>query len=270
MRATHRPIFRMYPPQTQMNVEIFIVSCAKHFPWLEYCLKSIEKFCTGFSGVTVLAPSQDDLLKADFTGGHKRFIAEEWPDKGMLWHMAQIMRADEWCPNADFILHTDSDCMFVEPVTPADYFENGKPILYHQNFRTLGVQHPDVLRWQKVVQDCVTFPVKQETMRRHPAVHHRKVYAKARQEIELKTKTPWDEYIKAQRNEFPQTFCEFVTLGNVAMRYFQNDYKLLDMEKNTWPPQKLVQFWSHSPPHIPQRPVYRGEPFECTPDYFLK
>jgi len=252
------------------NVEIFVVSCAKHFPWLEYCLRSIDKYCAGFAGVTVLVPSSDDLLAASFHFSGKWFIGEEWPDKGMLWHMAQIMKADHWCPDADFILHTDSDCMFVEPVTPDDYFENGKPILYHQSFKTLGVKHPDVLRWQKVVQDCVMFKVTQETMRRHPAVHHRKVYSAARHEIESKTKMQWDKYIESQRNEFPQTFCEFVTLGNVAMHYYPKEYTLLDMEKNAWPPQKLVQFWSHSPPHIPQKPVYKGAPFECTPDYFLK
>lgn len=254
------------------NVEIFIVSCAKHFPWLEYCLKSIEKYATGFLGTTVLVPEQDKKLfystMPEFAGLKCR-TGDEWPDKGMLWHMAQIMRSDEWCPNADFILHTDSDCLFSEPVTPDDYFENGKPILYYENFGSLGRKHPEVLRWQQVVQNCVGFKVLNETMRRHPAVHQRKTYAKSRAEIEQTTKMPCDDYIKSQRNEFPQSFCEFVTLGNVAMRYFPNNYKLLDMEKNAWPPQKIVQFWSHSPPHIAQKPLLHGKPFECTPDYFI-
>lgn len=257
------------------NVEIFILSCAKHFDWLNYCVQSIYKFATGFSRLNILIPATDKeqfrlINYSDKSPTMNVLLGDEWTNKGMLWHMAQIMKSDEWCPGADYILHMDSDCMFVEPVTPDDYFENGKPILYHQSFKTLGVQHPDVLRWQQVVQECVTFKVTQETMRRHPAVHHRMVYSAARLEIEAKTKMPWDEYIKAQRNEFPQTFCEFVTLGNVAMHSFRNDYKFLDMDKNAWPPQKLVQFWSHSPPNIPQKPVYNGEPFECTPDYFLK
>lgn len=262
-----------------MNCEIFIVSCAKHFDWLEYCLQSIGKFARGFSGVTVLVPQEPDYPMAvqrffgrDFGSIPFRWpiCGPEWPGKGMLWHMAQVMKADEWCPEADFILHTDSDCVFSEPVTPEDYFVNGKPVLYHERFKSLVKKHPEVLRWQEVVQKCVTFPVTQETMRRHPAVHPRKVYQYARAEIQNKTGKPWDSYIMEQRNEFPQTFCEFVTLGNVAMRYFPSDYHLVDTETQPWPHQKIVQFWGHQTPAIPQSPVVNGKPFECTPDYFLK
>jgi hypothetical protein len=266
-----------------MNTEIFIVSCGRHFPWLEYCLKSIDKYATGFSGVTVLIPAYDlDAfmalgLKLPSTNLKIR-VGDEWTNKGMLWHMAMVMNADEWCPEADFILHTDSDCVFSEPVTPDDYFKDGKPILYHERFKSLGAKHPDVLRWQEVVQACVTFPVTQETMRRHPAVHPRKVYKQSRKEIEKKTNKPWDQYIFEQRNEFPQSFCEFVTLGNVGMRYFPNEYCLYDTEKNSWPHQKIVQFSSGNspmglagliPPTVVQHPVYKGKPFSCTPDYFL-
>ena len=259
-----------------MNVEIFIVSCAKHFDWLDYCLRSIAKFAVGFQRVKVLVPNQDSNAANELCSRVRRKVdicavaCEEWPAKGMLWHMAEIMHADEWCPTADFILHTDSDCLFTEPVTPEDYFLNGKSILYYERFESIGKQHPDVLRWQQVTQDCVRFPVQFETMRRHPAVHPRKLYRIAREEIERKTGLSCNDYIRAQRNEFPQSFCEFNTLGNVAMQYISEEYALYNTELNEWPPQKLVQFWSHSPPHIPQKPVFKGEPFECTPDYFLK
>lgn len=264
------------------STEIFIVSCAKHFDWLEYCLQSIGKFARGFSGVTIIIPGPDAPLAiqrffgrdfglpVDQTPFRWPNLEPEWEGKGMLWHMAQVMKADEWCPQADFILHTDSDCLFIEPVTPEDYFVNGKPVLYHERFKSLGKKHPEVLRWQEVVQKCVTFPVTQETMRRHPAVHPHKTYLKSRVEIAFKTRIAWDSYIKNQRNEFPQTFCEFVTLGNVGMHYFPHDYHLMDMETTPWPHQKIAQFWSHSPPHIPQAPLVNGKPFECTPDYFLK
>lgn len=261
--------------EVYLNCEIFIVSCAKHFPWLEYCLKSIEKYATGFSDVTIVIP-ESDLGKGLPIG--RFFRAErEWDGKGFLWHMAQVMRADEWCPEADFILHIDSDCVFSEPVTPDDYIIDGKPVLYHERFASIGKKHPDVLRWQQVVQSCVTFKVTQETMRRHPAVHRRENYGQSRFEIRAKTKMPWDEYIKSCRNEFPQGFCEYVTLGNVAMRYFPTEYHFVDMEHTAWPKQKIVQFSSgNSPanvvfdPKVPQRPVVNGQPFECTPEYFLK
>lgn len=258
-----------------MNTEIFIVSCAKHFDWLDYALQSINKFANGFSGVTVAIPHADmealTKRKIDCPSAVMR-MGDEWPGKGMLWHMAQIMRADEWCPEADFILHTDSDCLFTEPVTPEDYFVDGKPVLYYEKFASITRKHPEVGVWQRVVQDCLPFPVRYETMRRHPAVHHRSVYAKARQDIEAKTKKPVDEYIASCQNTFPQTFCEFVTLGNVVMEHFRSKYHVVDTFefKNGWPPQKISQFWSHAPPDQPQEPQFRGKPFRCTPAELLK
>jgi hypothetical protein len=201
-------------------------------------------------------------------------IGDEWPGKGMLWHMAQIMRADQWCPDADFILHTDSDCLFTEPVTPDDYFVDGRPILYYEKFSSLTKKHPDVGVWQEVTQNCLPFPVLYETMRRHPAVHQHNVYSEARGLIVTKTKQPVDDYIKSCREEYPNGFCEFVTLGNVVMHleHLRKQYHLVDTAefKDGWPPQKICQFWSHSPPNIPQSPTFRGKPFECTPEQLLK
>ena len=129
-----------------MKCEIFIVSFGRHFQWLEYCLRSIEKYASGFSGTTLIVPDVDEpMAKAMFHGVTVK-SGPEWEGKGMLWHMAQVMRADEWCPDADFILHTDSDCVFHEPTTPDDFFANGKPMLFHESFRSLGAKHPEVLR----------------------------------------------------------------------------------------------------------------------------
>lgn len=262
-----------------MKVEIFIVSCAKHFSWLKYCIQSIGMFARGFSGVTLLIPRESEpQLPTEIDANLKGILpltlrlGDEWPNRGMLWHMAQIMRAEEWCPDADFILHTDSDCLFTEPVSPEDYFIDGKPVLYYEKFESITRKHPEVGVWHLVTQSCLPFPVKYETMRRHPAVHRRNLYAEARRQIEIKTKQPVDEYIASCRNEYPQTFCEFITLGNVAIECFRPQYHLVDTAKfkNGFPPQKLSQCWSHSPPEIPQEPHYKGKPFRCTPDELLK
>jgi hypothetical protein len=255
-----------------MNTEIFIVSCSKHFPWLDYALQSIGKFAHGFSGVTILVPCGQDEELSNITGKITRTIpfthrcGQEWPDKGMLWHMAQIMRAEEWCPEADFILHTDSDCIFTEPFGPEDYFVNGKPVLMHASFKWLiNSQQANLEMWQHAVAAAVGWKPSDEFMRRHPAVHPRKLYAKARECIESHTKMPCDDYIQSCQNAFPQTFAEFPTLGAVAWRFFRNDYHWIDQQRQPFPIGKLAQFWSHAPPDQPQEPVVRGKPFRCTP-----
>ena len=42
--------------------------------------------------------------------------------------------------------------------------------------------------------------------------------------MQEKTGEQVDSYIRRQRNAFPQTFCEFVTLGNVALHDHRDKY----------------------------------------------
>lgn len=236
-----------------MKTEIFIVTFRRDFVYLQWCLRSIAKFATGFSGVNVLVPVEDEapcmeLLRTTPELPFPKTLVTgiEWPGLGMLWHMAQIMRADQWCPTADFIAHIDSDCLFTEPVTPDDYVRDGKPILRFEYFSNIAKRHPGCAAWQEPTQRCLPFLVTAETMRCHPGVFTRRTYAEARAQIEQKTGQPCDDYIKAQRNAYPQGFCEFVTLGNVAMHCFPNDYVCVEQTGDKLnPPNKLRQFWSH-------------------------
>lgn len=262
-----------------MNVEILIVSCAKHFDWLEYCLRSIARFAHDFSGVTVVVPEPDLHIAVqrwpEMELGDQPVkwpeCGDEWKDKGMLWHFAQILNADRLCPDADFILHTDSDCMFSEPVTPDDYFVDGKPVLMHASFEWLvRCQQANLSMWKEAAEKALGWSVDQETMRRHPAVHGRLTYEWTRNSITRHHGRNWDEYILSCSNDFPQTFAEFPTLGAVAWHLLHDHYHWINQETEPFPHSKIVQFWSHSPPGIPQRPIYNGQPFECTPDYFLK
>ncbi len=260
-----------------MKCEIFIVSFARHFPWLDYCLRSIDKHATGFSGVTLIVPDVDEALaKVTFPQATTIGSGKEWEGKGMLWHMAQVMRADEWCPHADFILHTDSDCVFSEPATPEDYFKSGKPVLMHASFDWLAKQQANLIMWQAAVQKALGWKPSQETMRRHGAVHYRRTYRMARELIEKHTKQSCDDYIRSCENAFPQTFCEFVTLGEVAWKHLHVHYSWRNQEASGFPPSKIVQFSSGNspagivfPPETAQHPVYQGEPLHCTPDFFV-
>jgi hypothetical protein len=260
------------------TIDILIVSFAGHFPWLRYALKSIEKFATGFRQVKVLIPSEDlaamNPILSEFSE-HKGIpirvqCFQDWPGKGFLRHEHVIMCSDEFT-DADFVCHIDSDCMFTEPVTPDDYFVNGKPVLVHASFHWLVTeQQANLGMWQVAVERAVGWITTEETMRRHPAVHYRKTYQKARECIEAHTMKPCADYIWACENSFPQSFAEFPTLGAVAWKFFHEDYHWLNQEKGEWPHGKLTQFWSHSPPEIAQKPVVNDKPLECTPESLLK
>lgn len=235
-----------------MNVEILIVTFARDIHFLRYCLRSIHKFATGFSGVTIVVPAHDyDAFQWVKEFGAKVAWFQEVLGKGMLHHEAQIIASDLWCPTADAILHLDSDCMFWEAVTPADYLIEGRAVLYRERFTTLT--NKIRLKWKEAVMDAIGIDPEWETMVRHPAIHWRATYVKTRELIELRKGRHFEEYILSCENSFPQTFAEFPTLGTVAMHHFPALYHFVDYDVTTHDggylydhgEDKLVALWSH-------------------------
>lgn len=249
-----------------MKVDLFIVTYRKDFPYFAHCLRSIGKFCRCFHYLRILVPFEDvgeaEKLVEEF-GKEILFPVrvagyEEKPGKGMVWHMRQILYADTWT-DGDWIAHLDPDCIFTDPVTPDDMFIDGKAILRFEPFATIGHRHEAVLLWQNCTQACLPFKVEHETMRAHPEVYHRSTYALARKLVEEKTGHSFDAYILQQENTFPQSFCEHVTLGNVAMVKQPEFYEPVQQRTDRpTPDNKLQQYWSHSPPDVAQHIWVKG------------
>jgi len=241
-------------------MEIVIVTFARDFSYLKYCLKSIDKFANGFEVVTVLIPARDLPLLLDFTlnYGNKTPLRvktmDEWPGAGFLHHMYMVMTTDEWrCGKTPYIAHIDADCCFTGPVTPMDYMRDGKPILRYEEFNSLCARHPAHGEWEKATRMCLPYNPPYETMRAHPAVYHVSTYAKARERMIEKTGEQVYSYIRRQKNSYPQTFCEFVTLGNVAMIDQKHLYSPLRQNGDCpSPDNKVIQFHAPDPVDKPQ------------------
>lgn len=246
------------------DTSILIVTCEKDFVWLEWCLRSIDKFATGFKEVVIALPDHCPMPRFLFETGKvkRRFWAEEeWKGNGMMWHMNVKMNADLVCPESDFILHLDSDCIFCEPVAPLDYFVDGKPVLMYARYDWICARFDNQTfrHWQQDVQRCLGGNPTLEFMRRHPAVHYRELYPLARSEIQKFTGRSCEELMRGMSSHFPQAFCEFNTLGEIAWRHRHSDYHWVNHELGR-PHDKVVEFWSHSPPHMPQELTWTDAP----------
>lgn len=236
-----------------IKTTILIVSYKRDFRYLKYCLRSVQKFCSGFAVCRVFVPEQDvQECEALFTPKESMPITvsgfNEWPGKGMLHHMLLVLHADELCPESDLILHTDSDCVFTKPITPESFMVEGKPILYYASYRWLITQQANLSCWQDAVERALGWRPLFEFMRRHPAVHWRQVYAKTRALIEDYHKISVAEFMQKQRNEFPQSFAEYPTLGEVAWNYFKKQYHWIDQQNNELDKSHIHQAWSHRDP----------------------
>jgi len=243
------------------KVSILIVSHAKDFEWLRYCLQSIERFATGFHEVCVFLPAHESWIGASqiaaaYNGSIPLRIAveDQWPDKPFMFHEWLIINADNLCPDADFICHIDSDCVFHHPVTPEEYFVEGKPVLLFADYNWIckRFNNPNFMHWKTATVLAIGGNPIYETMRRHPAVHPLKTYRKTREVIQSHTGMEASAYIRRQRDTFPSTFAEFPILGEVARRYFLNEYRWINQETEPCPADKLWQFWSHAAPELEQ------------------
>lgn len=247
-----------------MKTSILIVTHAKDFRYLVYCLRSINKFARGFHEVVILFPDKDwaeftskigpEIMGQDVVS-YRPVSGQEWDGKGMLWHEWQVTNADFYCNHSDYVAHFDSDCIFTGPVSPDTFFKDGKPILRYENFDSIGRRHPGVMKWKEAAESCLPFPVPWECMRGHPEVYHIGLYQRARELMEMKLGEPPEKWVKRQRNTFPQSFAEYPTLGAVAMQTFRDMYYLLDQAREPNPDKAetpVIQFWGHGDPDKPQ------------------
>lgn len=212
-----------------MKAEILIVTYAKDYEFTGYTLRSLDKFAKGFSGVTLVVPHQDaDRFRplAKKHGVNLRLFYEA-AGKGFLHHQVCKCEADLWCPaGTDLVVHLDADCITKEPFSPETFVRNGKPILVREHFddfKHYAARHS----WRKCVEHALGVDMEWETMVRHPGVFRVGTYGAMRRRIEQVHGYPFTQYVLLQRNEFPQTFAEFPTIGGYALAFERDSYSVV-------------------------------------------
>lgn len=239
------------------SVSILYVTFARDLEWTRFSLESIRKYTSGFSEVKIVVPTWDrdkflqferystpdcPILVRDFI---------EYPGKGFVHHLAMKCYGDVICPDADYILHMDPDCLFNQKVTPDDYIIGGKPVLLIEPYEALKTAHPARYNWKRVTEEALKFECSHETMCRHPAVHYRDTYSGMRFHMERVHQTPFLDFVLKQKNSYPQGYGEFNTLGSFAIQS-KLPYHTIDRGANgdkADPVSKVWQGWSYTGVH---------------------
>lgn len=241
-------------PTYEGRAEILICTYWKDSAWLDYSLRAMRKFLTGFSGITIVIPRQncEQLRSICQPYDVNLQLFDEMPGKGMLDHMVQICSADRWCPRANMVVHLDPDCIFHAPTTVDEYVREGKPVMLKRTYSGLLTDDgkgqrvvSDCYQWKKHVEAMLGFETDTYTMCRHPSVHPVKIYPEFRQWIEAQHKVPFRDYMLAGRNEFPQDRNEFPALGAFAWEFFKEDYHWIDIDRVPPPKDMQKTYWSH-------------------------
>ncbi len=247
------------PNKIKGKCEIFIVSYWKDFPWLNYAIRSIRKFCSGFSGVTLAIPSRDlkawvEMREPDYSEYANctpvRVVTyEEVEGKGMVQHMEVMSRADDFVPvGTDFVLHHDSDGIFNVPTTPEDFFRNDKPVYLYRTWESLtdktGVVS-DCAQWREPTDRQLGFPSEIYTMCVNTQMLPICFFRRYRLLLELTHGNVWGFFLSG-KNSFPQDRLDFTAMGAFAYKMMPHDFTWFDVENGLPHPRDPKKaFWSH-------------------------
>ncbi|MEM9549060.1 MAG: DUF6492 family protein [Bacteroidota bacterium] len=220
--------------------DIFIRSYFKDFEWLEYCLKSIDIFCSGYRNIIVVVPEQSlariKKCKSPFSNCQIK-ICENFEDDYMGQQVTKLY-ADSFS-DADFICHVDSDCIFRNPFDIKEWISKNKIAINYAPYSKMN--RPKNYHWKVCTDTFLDLDTANEFMLRDPYIYPRWVYPEFRNYCNSKYKVDLYEFIIKCR---PRAFSEYNTMGAFLYHYFYNDFiwNDLTLEKNTSP---CKNFWSY-------------------------
>lgn len=222
-----------------MICDILIKSYPPDFGFLQYCLRSIQKFATGFRTIHLIVPDTRKWWDGSYTVNNLHVTElEEYGVDGYLSQQIFKLHADT-ISDAEFILHIDSDTVFTRPVTPETYFTNRKIDWLFTPYSMIETP------WKPITEKFLGHPVEFEFMRRAPQMIPRWLYADLREFSVQMQGCTLVQYIMKQPY---RAFSEYNALGAFAY-YHQRDrfnwINTAEIPENDWLPLTVLQKYSH-------------------------
>jgi Family of unknown function (DUF6492) len=191
-----------------LTCDIFIRSYWKDFPWLELCLASIARFCRGFRAVIVVVPqsSASRLRRIALPEGIGLRVEKcsDYSDDYLGQQVTKLF-ADRYS-DADFIVHVDSDCIFVRDTSPQGLIPDGRPQIITRPYALLGRYWP----YQRMTEEFLGWPITHDFMQRPPWTYPRWLYAALRDHCRATHAMEIEPYVTTRP---PRGFSEFNALG---------------------------------------------------------
>lgn len=219
------------------TVDIFIRTYAGDAQWLPYCLRSIHKFCSGFSNLIIVTPeSSKSVIKpiaSEF--GADFFVCDQLNIDDYVGQQGTKMLADTWC-KSDSICFVDSDVIFIRDTTPNLIISDSGCIdMIKTAYNTIECP------WQSITEKAVGFPVEFEYMRRLPLTYNRDLLEFTRTHIEKTHGRTFHQFIA----EVPgRELSEFNILGAIAEKFMPEKFNFINSSIDPLPELYIKQFWS--------------------------
>lgn len=228
-----------------MHTDIFIKSYPKDYPWLEYALRSIRKFVTGYRQIILVIPTRTGINPDLLNDADIDVWLRPEMDPGYLWQQACKLMAPGFS-DASLWLYHDSDCIYTKPFHPQDMLTADGRIrllktpyaVIERDYQKQGKFFP----WRGPTQTVLNRPVEFEYMRRFPFLIPTNVIRGFRHHIRSLHGMYPEEYIMGQKS-----FSEFNALLAYADFEHRNSFEFQNTEElKELPPTVIRQFWSHA------------------------
>lgn len=213
------------------TVDIFIKSYKPDFWLLQLALQTIKKNVTGYNNIILLIPEKD---KHDFDTRNMpdRTLIYYVEDRQPGWLMQQYFKMTAYnYSDADFILFSDSDCLFTRPVNVQDYIKDDKPEILYTEWSLVG----DAICWKKPTEDFFGEEVAWEGMRRNQLIYHRSTL------VNISKYKPDLEHVIMTSHKFS----EFNVMSWYAYKFENDKYRFVSTQGWEYVPPMAEQSWSH-------------------------
>ena len=219
------------------KIDLFIKTCAKDEEFLVYCLKSIDRFVSGFRRVVIVTDEGHDLkclLSYDHTL-HKVVVPSAPATFGMISGGYRMQMVVKLCwmdySDADAVVITDSDTIFTRPFSPEQMFLDGKPIWYYGEW-SYG------LGWRAGSELAVGAPMPYCCMREHPFIFTRDATLGFHDYI--RRRFGCSVYDLFFSDKIIGKMCEFEILGGYLAHISSHGYNVLEHQRRGI----VRQYWS--------------------------
>ncbi len=229
-----------------MTTSIFIKSYPRDFGWLSYCLRSIQKFASGFHEVVVVIPddanlnlTQEKLIKVREPGPSA--ISPHNHGSGYVWQQICKVNADKYT-TGDYVCMMDSDVVFTKPVTPKDLMVDDKPLWLMTPFAEILPTDKNLQAHFESMKAFSGIAPEFEMMRRHSQMIPRWAYGCFRDYVQQKHGQSFETWALSQPF---RGVTEFNFIGQFLHREFPNFIHFHDTRFGI-PPSFIEQYWSWS------------------------
>jgi hypothetical protein len=215
-----------------MSIDIFYKTYHQDKKWLEYSLRSLSKFVTGYRNIVILVPINDKRYFESIVLPERATIqyVKEY-GTGYLYQQLCKIQAHKYT-DAEFILFSDSDLIFDHPINLQDFIADGKPEILYTSYDKVG----DAICWKEPTETFIKEPQEFEWMRRNALIYHRSTL------VNIEKYEPNLEYIIMTS----QRFSEYNAIGAYAWKYEREKYNFVNTDTWEYTRPKAIQYHSYT------------------------